>query len=82
MDWSPRVFSIHRTLRDNGFADISASIVDAQSSAGTPREAFAIVCSKLLGLKKSNHKVYKMIEEDADSILAYAKSIHYQIIPT
>lgn len=82
MNYIERIVSIRTTLENNGYSEEANDILNAQMVLGTPGEMFDSVCSKVLGMKKNNKEVYKLIYKDADCLLSYAKEIGHKIRPT
>ena len=77
MDWVTNIRSIYDILEKNGFHDIAFEIGQEHASGGTAGEMFSIVVTKLISIKNERPEVYKLIREETEWMIAYAKKINY-----
>lgn len=76
MDVFKKIEFIKKKLEEHNFNEVYEEVKNSQTG-GTPGETFMSVLYKLLDLKKSNIEAYKLVEEEIEEIISYAKSINY-----
>ena len=78
MDWVTNIKSIYHILEKNGHHDVAFEIGEEHASGGTAGEMFSILVGKLISIKEERPEVYKLIREETEWMIAYAKKINYR----
>jgi hypothetical protein len=77
MNWFNHLQGIYAVLDAKGYKEIKEELLEAQKIGGTGGEIFMIISDKLQEIKVKHPLVYNEIENDAECILNYGKSIGY-----
>lgn len=75
MDYLELIQSIKEKLTSSGHQSVVDELVELQMSAGVPGEMLMMICSKLIEIRYTNKSAFTSVEDDADDLVKYAKSI-------